>query len=260
MVGTSIQKDIPLLLSTSASKTDQLRYSYYSSLETSNNMAIISRAILIPLLSLLASAPLATHAEPVVSVLGYSDDEGPFGIPSFLDLTSHPNATGAITFNGPSLSGGPEVEYTLSINVTADVPLTNATADINADDKGNFTIASVLSLTGGDVNNSDKSICIGMFTGLSANTTAAAQDLTSQDGAGCGQMLSEECMSAISNGVLLGTQPNCAGLSVTMPGTCVGQFADDFSGFGFGFGPISSGYSHQHTASTKVFVSQLTNN
>ncbi|ROW02373.1 hypothetical protein VSDG_02418 [Cytospora chrysosperma] len=142
-------------------------------------MAVMS---LISLLALFALVPPSTSSWSSI-LLGY-EDEGPFGIPisTFKDLISKPNATGAIIFNGSGILSGDNVEYTLRINVTADVPLKDATDDDT--DKSNFTVASVISLEGA-ANNANQSVCVQMFSGLAAKKTAAVHNLSSQDGAGC---------------------------------------------------------------------------
>ncbi|ROW05790.1 hypothetical protein VMCG_05226 [Cytospora schulzeri] len=194
-------------------------------------MAIISKTFLISLLALFASAPLSTHAEDSI-VLGSDGGLSPFDIPksTFLNLTSNPNATGAITFNGPSLSDGTDVEYTLRINVTAGVPLTDATED--GVDNANFTVASVLSLDGVE-SSANKTFCILMFSGLSANITAAVQNLTSQDGAGCAQILPEQCISDLQHALLPRFDSQCSGLAPVVPISCREQFPDYPLGYGF---------------------------
>lgn len=205
-------------------------------------MAIISQASLISLLALLASAPLRTSAWGM-TMMGYDEDEGLFGIPIsiFLGLISNPNATGAITFNGPDTLGGDKVEYTMRINVTADVPLTNGTGFV--EERSNFTVASILSLEG-QANYANHNICVSMFSGLAASITAKAHNLASQDGAGCEQILSEECVLGLSNAVYVGTADSPC-VAPAVPQSCQGQFNNEGESMGFGLSQCSNHHNQQ---------------
>jgi hypothetical protein len=201
---------------------------------------------LVTLLALFALVPLGTSSWSSI-LLGY-EDEGPFGIPisTFKDLISNPNATGAIIFNGPGILSGDNVEYALRINVTADVPLKDATDD--AADQSNFTVASVLSLEGA-ANNANQSVCVQMFSGLAAQKTAAVHNLSSQDGKGCEQILSEECISALRNAAYSGNISQC--IAPTVPQSCHGQFSGETTSFGY----LPSQYSNHR--SQHILVSQV---
>lgn len=204
-------------------------------------MAVMS---LISLLALFALVPPSTSSWSSI-LLGY-EDEGPFGIPisTFKDLISKPNATGAIIFNGSGILSGDNVEYTLRINVTADVPLKDATDDDA--DKSNFTVASVISLEGA-ANNANQSVCVQMFSGLAAKKTAAVHNLSSQDGAGCEQILSEECVSALRNATSSGNVSQC--VAPTVPQSCHGQFPGEITSFGF----LPSQYSNHRSQHILIF-------
>ena len=140
-----------------------------------------------------------------------------FGVPlsTWLDEASNPNATGAITFDVPGLSDRSDVEFTLRLNVTADVPLT----DVEHRDK--VVMVTTMSLDT-EYHNTSQTFCAGFFYGFSAET-AAMQNLTSQDGAGCGQILSEECLSDIHDDLLSEFDTACAGM-FELPETCLSEF------------------------------------
>ncbi|CAN8103185.1 unnamed protein product [Discula destructiva] len=153
---------------------------------------------------------------------------GPWNIPRpiFNQLTSKPNATGTILFHGPS-SG--DSAFNLQLNVTADVPLTdaaNASTDLGID-PSQYTTASTFSLDG----SSDESICISLWSGLAENITANATGLCTQDGSGCSRFLSEMCIQDIIS-YLKTYDENCSTKSVVypIPHSCAGQFAHTLSG------------------------------
>lgn len=120
-------------------------------------------------------------------------------------------------------------QWTLQLNITADVPLTNATDSVVEDDRGDYATASVLSLVGdGGASSSNTTICYSIWSGLAVNISAAAKGRPSQDGAGCGNMLSEQCILDLMNE---GGQfaPDCQPAPV-LPQSCISQMSPDLNG------------------------------
>jgi hypothetical protein len=160
---------------------------------------------LLSLSAILASAPLGSCYSQ--SIAG-SSERGLFDIPTAEYAgKDKANATGTITFDG----------YSLSIAVKADVLLPN-TSDSS-------TMTSVISLEK-DQSVRNQTACFGVFHGLSANISAASIDLDSQDGFGCGRMLTSQCVSDLfsaSNDVF---QRDCSGYLPDIPWSCEDQFSD----------------------------------
>ncbi|KAI3392634.1 hypothetical protein diail_5422 [Diaporthe ilicicola] len=183
------------------------------------------RISLLPLLAILASTPLG-FCQKRQDIFG-SGAEGLFGIPtSEYSDPKKANGTGSITFD----------RYTLSVAVSADVPIP---------DKDDVAMTSVLSLEV-DPSGGNLTTCVAIYSGLSANVTAAAADLKdSQDGYGCGQMLSDECISDLYSAASQGLSGDCGNFLPQIPQSCTSQFAD-LSGTGGGIGNESEQIIYQY--------------
>ncbi|KAK2613388.1 hypothetical protein N8I77_000306 [Diaporthe amygdali] len=182
-------------------------------------------------LSLLALAltPLGSCQTGDESIFG-AGDEGLFGIPtSEYSDPDKANATGIITFDRSN------VEYSLSIAVSADVPIPES---------DNFASTSVLSL---GVESAERNLttCVAIYSGLSANVTAASADLDAQDGFGCSKMLSEECISDFYSAASQGLNSDCSNFLPSVPASCESQFSD-LSGVGSSFGNGSEKILYQY--------------
>lgn len=172
-----------------------------------------SKLSLLSLSAILAMAPLGSCQQ---SIAGDGPGPGLFDIPtSDYANKDDANATGVITFDG----------YSLSIAVKADVPIPDA------DSPDNSTMTSVISL-GIDSPDTNQTTCVAIYNGLSANISAASIDLDSQDGSGCGKMLSDDCVSDLLSAANNGIQRDCSGFLPSVPQSCTEQFGD-MSGIGF---------------------------
>lgn len=117
--------------------------------------------------------------------------------------------------------------YSLQVNITADVPLTNATQVSEEDGKTEFSTISILSLVG-DTVAANTSICYSVWSGLSAKINSAAKGDSSQAGAGCGDMLSAQCISDL---LTAGGQMNqTCHPAPFLPQSCMDQMAESFEG------------------------------
>lgn len=172
---------------------------------------------LLSLSAILASAPLGSCSLGEQSIAG-DGGLGLFDIPTseYADR-NNANATGIIGFD----------RYSLSIAVKADVPIPN----LDAGDPRNSTMTSVISLEM-DSPASNQTTCVAIYHGLSANISAASMDLDSEDGYGCGRMLSDDCVSALLSAANDGIQKDCSGYLPQVPQVCMDQFGD-LSGTGF---------------------------
>lgn len=126
------------------------------------------------------------------------------------------NATGTINLDG----------YNLTIAVTADVPMVNST---------NTTMTTVISL-GMDQALVNGTTCVAIWHGLSANISAAANGLDSQDGHDCGSILTDECVRDFEFAVSEALTEDCSGSMPDIPDSCRDQF-DNLNGSEF---PIQS--------------------
>lgn len=168
---------------------------------------------LLSLAAILTSVPLGS-CQYEQTIAG----EGPLGLfdipTSDYANRSDTNATGTITFD----------RYSLSIAVKADVPIPDA------DSGDNSTMTSVISL---DIDSpvSNQTTCFAIYHGLSANISAASIDLDSQDGYGCGRMLTDKCVSDLLSAANQGIERDCSGFLPSIPQSCTGQFGD-MSGMG----------------------------
>lgn len=167
---------------------------------------------LLSLSAILASAPLCSCQ--FGEFISGSGDLGLFDIPTaeYADKDDA-NATGTITFDG----------YSLNIAVKADVPISN-TSDSS-------TMTSVISLEM-DQPVRNQTTCVAVYHGLSANISAAAIDLESQDGSGCDRMLTNQCVSDFLSASNDGIERDCNGYLPEIPQSCRDQFGD-MSGSGF---------------------------
>lgn len=174
-----------------------------------------SKLFLLSLSAILAVAPLGSCSLGEQSIAGESSI-GLFDIPtSDYANRDDANATGVITFD----------LYSLSIAVKADVPIPDA------DSGDNSTMTSVISLQI-DSPASNQTACVAIYHGLSANISEASIDLDSQDGDGCGRMLTDECVSDLLSAANDGVQRDCSGYLPQIPTSCTEQFGD-MSGTGF---------------------------
>lgn len=165
--------------------------------------------ILLPLLVVLASTPRVICQNAGSSTIMGADDVGLYDIPtSDYSDPDKANATGQITFD----------RYTLTLAVSADVPIP---------DEDSVAMTSVLSL-GIDTAGPNLTNCVAVYySGLSANVTAAAADLEdSQDGLGCGKMLSDECVSDLLFAASQGLNSDCSSFLPSVPSSCTAQFGD----------------------------------
>lgn len=163
---------------------------------------------LLPILAILASTPPGSCQNVgSQSILG-ADDVGLYDIPtSDYSDPEKANATGQITFD----------RYTLTLAVTADVPIP---------DEDNVAMTSILSL-GIDSTGPNLTNCVAIYSGLSANATAAAADLAdSQDGLGCGKMLSDECVLDLTSAASQVLSSDCGSFLPSIPSSCIEQFGD----------------------------------
>lgn len=187
---------------------------------------------ILSLSAILASVPLGSCQFGEQTIAG----DGPLGL---FDIPTseyadkdNANATGLITFD----------RYSLSIAVKADVPI----PDADSGDPDNSTMTSVISLEiDSPVRN--QTTCVAIFHGLSANISAASIDLDSQDGYGCGRMLSDDCVSALLSAANSGIQRDCSGYLPDIPQSCMDQFGD-MSGTGFSIQSESEQILYQHGA------------
>lgn len=167
------------------------------------------------LAAIMATAPLGSCQFGEQTIAG----DGPLGLfdipTSDYANKDDANATGVITFD----------RYSLSIAVKADVPIPDA------DSPDNSTMTSVISLEM-DSPASNQTTCVAIYHGLSANISAASIDLDSQDGYGCGQMLSDNCVSDLLSAANDGIERDCSGFLPSIPQSCMEQFGD-MSGTGF---------------------------
>lgn len=122
------------------------------------------------------------------------------------------NATGTINLDG----------YNLTIAVTADVPMVNST---------NTTMTTVISL-GMDQALVNGTTCVAIWHGLSANISAAANGLDSQDGHDCGSILTDECVRDFEFAVSEALTEDCSGSMPDIPDSCRDQF-DNLNGSEF---------------------------
>lgn len=166
---------------------------------------------LLSLLTILATTPLGLcqFGEQTIAGEGTS---GLFDIPisKYAD-SDNANATGVITFD----------RYSLSISVKADVPI----ADPQSGNPNNSTMTTVISL-GMDPPVRNQTTCFGIFFGLSANISAASMDLDSQDGYGCGRMLTDECVSDLLSDVNGRVERDCRFYLPDIPRSCGDQIWD----------------------------------
>lgn len=176
---------------------------------------MVTKFLLLSLSAILASAPFGSCSLGEQSIAG-DGGLGLFDIPTseYADR-NNTNATGIIGFD----------RYSLSIAVKADVPIPNS------DSAENSTMTSVISLEM-DSPASNQTTCVAVYHGLSANISAASMDLDSEDGYGCGRMLSDDCVSALLSAANDGIQKDCSGYLPQIPQVCMEQFGD-LSGTGF---------------------------
>lgn len=177
-----------------------------------------TKVSLLTLSAILAWAPLGSCQDGEQTIVGDSPF-GLYGIPTEDYTGDNANATGTITFDG----------YSLSIAVTADVPI----AEPQSGNPKNSTMATVISLAM-DSPVQNQTSCVSVFGGLSVNISESTLDLDSQDGLGCGQMLSDACISDLLTATNRDVQRDCSGYLPLWdePQSCKGQF-DDLNGSGW---------------------------
>lgn len=122
--------------------------------------------------------------------------------------------------------------FSIQLNITADIPLANATTGPAEDEPDLFGTASILSLNGPVTDIApNTTICFSVWSGLAANITAAAIS-TPKSGTGsavgCENILSDECI-----GDLLDAADDfgmdCSG-APSIPETCSSQMAANYGG------------------------------
>lgn len=167
---------------------------------------------LLSLCAVLATAPLGSCQLSEESIAG-DGGAGLFGVPVEEYAGQEiANATGIVELDG----------YNLTIGVTADVPIP---------DSSDTTMATVISLEMGQALR-NRTTCVAIYHGLSANISAAALNLTTEEERSCTAMLTDECFSDFmraSSDVLSG---DCSGYLPEIPNSCKDQFGD-MSGSGF---------------------------
>ncbi|KAG8166675.1 hypothetical protein KVR01_002364 [Diaporthe batatas] len=161
---------------------------------------------LLSLCAILATAPIGS-CQVSEEIMSETDSVGYFEILSEpIDAKDDANATGIINLDG----------YNLTIAVVADLPIPNST---------NTTMATVISLEM-EPALTNLTTCISVFQSLSANTTAAAIGLESQDGYGCGSILTDECVSDFELAVSQTIVEDCSNSMPSIPDSCRDQFGD----------------------------------
>lgn len=96
-------------------------------------------------------------------------------------------------------------------------------------DKSEYSTISILSLVGdSEASSSNSTICYSIWSALAANISDAAKGRSSQAGAGCGDMLSEQCISDL---MAAGSQygVHCESAPV-MPQSCMSQMGESWDG------------------------------
>lgn len=131
-----------------------------------------------------------------------------------------------------SSSSGGNIQLTVQLDVMANVPLIGASPD-HEQETSNFTTVTVLSFTGTDNGTAFPGVAMHFLVlyGLGANATAKAHGLSSssQDGSGCRDILSEECITGL-------LQFNLAGDAEQPPQSCSKEFFNPWQPYGIGVG------------------------
>lgn len=101
------------------------------------------------------------------------------------------------------------------------------------DEKSDYATTSILSLVmDNETSSSNTTICYSVWSGLATNISAAAKGTSSQDEAGCADMLSDQCLSDLMSAggqYTLGCQP-----APVLPQSCVSQMDSSYSGLSSG--------------------------